>query len=52
LSRPENVTTIIFKTFEDNGLIRKIRKRDDGQILWGLTSHGKFMKTNNNKSGA
>jgi len=45
LNYPENTVGIIIHTFEDNGLIRKIRKRDDGQFLWGITSLGKFMIT-------
>lgn len=52
LKYPEYVITSVIKAFEENGLIRKVRKRDDGQILWGITSLGKFMKNSDNKGGA
>lgn len=42
---PENTVAILIKAFEDNGLIQRIRRRADGQILYGLTSLGKFLKT-------
>ena len=45
LNYPESTVGIMFKAFEDNGLIKKVRKKDDGQFLWGITSLGKFMKT-------
>ena len=52
LSCPENVVTIIIKTFEDFGLIKKIRQRDDGYFAYGLTSRGKSLKINYNKRGS
>lgn len=42
---PENTVAILIRKFEDNGLIQRIRRRADGQILYGLTSLGKFLKT-------
>jgi len=46
LGYPENIISIAIKTFEDNGLIRKVRKRDTGQFFWGITNLGKFVKSN------
>jgi hypothetical protein len=41
-----DTVTLIFDVLEDNDLIRKIRKRNDGEYLWGITSHGKSLKIN------
>jgi hypothetical protein len=43
---PESTVGIMIKVFEDNGLIQKIRKRSDGQFLYGITSLGKFIRVN------
>lgn len=51
LDYPENTVKIIIKTFENNGLIRGVRRRRDGKILWGITSLGKFMR-NKEETGA
>jgi hypothetical protein len=42
---PENTVEILIKAFEENGLIQRIKRRADGQFLYGLTSLGKLLKT-------
>lgn len=44
-SYPENTVGILINALEENGLIQRIRRRTDGQVLYGLTILGKFLKT-------
>jgi hypothetical protein len=42
---PENTVAILIKAYEENGLIQRIKRRPDGQLLYGLTSLGKLLIT-------
>lgn len=46
LNYPKRTVETIIRVFESNGLIKQIKSGEEGNILWGITNIGKFMKEN------